>query len=271
MSANMYFTKENLDICLRALAKEFRKRNGKTMPAEIILIGGASILVNYGFRDMTNDIDALIQASSAMKEAINYVGDELGLPYGWINSDFIKTGSYTPKLVNYARYYKTFSNILTVRSISGEYLVAMKLKSMRQYKNDISDIVGIFREQQEVGDPLSFEKVETAVMNLYGSWDSIPDEAQRLIKRIQDSEDLDSLYQECREEEKINKEVLTAFDKDYPGVLKEGNLKNIMESLNTKKDPQRKGQSYKKEKSKHLVPDSGTKGDSFEKIVYKQD
>lgn len=90
MSANMYFTKENLDICLRALAKEFRKRNGKTMPAEIILIGGASILVNYGFRDMTNDIDALIQASSAMKEAINYVGDELGLPYGWINSDFIK-------------------------------------------------------------------------------------------------------------------------------------------------------------------------------------
>lgn len=271
MSANMYFTKENLDICLRALAKEFRKRNGKTMPAEIILIGGASILVNYGFRDMTNDIDALIQASSAMKEAINYVGDELGLPYGWINSDFIKTGSYTPKLVNYARYYKTFSNILTVRSISGEYLVAMKLKSMRQYKNDISDIVGIFREQQEVGDPLSFEKVETAVMNLYGSWDSIPDEAQRLIKRIQDSEDLDSLYQECREEKKINKEVLTAFDKDYPGVLKEGNLKNIMESLNTKKDPQRKGQSYKKEKSKHLVPDSGTKGDSFEKIVYKQD
>ena len=41
------------------------------MPAEITLIGGASILVNYGFRASTYDVDALIQASSAMKDAIN--------------------------------------------------------------------------------------------------------------------------------------------------------------------------------------------------------
>ena len=37
------FTKENLDQYLKELAKEFRKRNGKSMPAEIILIGGASV------------------------------------------------------------------------------------------------------------------------------------------------------------------------------------------------------------------------------------
>lgn len=34
---------------LKELAKEFRKLNGKTMPAEIILIGGAAVLANYGF------------------------------------------------------------------------------------------------------------------------------------------------------------------------------------------------------------------------------
>ena len=45
------FTKDNLDTFLKELAKEYRKINGKTMPAEIILIGGASILINYGFRD----------------------------------------------------------------------------------------------------------------------------------------------------------------------------------------------------------------------------
>ena len=44
------FTKENLDQYLKELAKEFRKRNGKSMPAEIILIGGASVVINYGFR-----------------------------------------------------------------------------------------------------------------------------------------------------------------------------------------------------------------------------
>ena len=37
------FTLDNLDSCLKELAKEFRK----------ILIGGASVLINYGFREMT--------------------------------------------------------------------------------------------------------------------------------------------------------------------------------------------------------------------------
>ena len=47
------FTKENIDLYLNAVAKEYRKRVGKTMPAELILIGGASVLINYGFRNAT--------------------------------------------------------------------------------------------------------------------------------------------------------------------------------------------------------------------------
>lgn len=34
----------------------------------MILIGGASVLVNYGFRDMTTDIDAVIQAASVIAQ-----------------------------------------------------------------------------------------------------------------------------------------------------------------------------------------------------------
>ena len=90
MSAEVAFTKGNLDDYLRMLAKEFRKRNGKVMPAEIILIGGAAVLINYGFREKTYDFDAIIRASSAMKDAINYVGDENQLQEGWLNSDFTK-------------------------------------------------------------------------------------------------------------------------------------------------------------------------------------
>ncbi len=45
MSTDKPFTKEKLDNCLKELAKEFRKKNGTRMPAEIILIGGASILL----------------------------------------------------------------------------------------------------------------------------------------------------------------------------------------------------------------------------------
>ena len=63
MSADKPFTRENLDSYLMELAKEFRKKNGSRMPAEIILMGGASILINYGFREMTYDMDAIIKSS----------------------------------------------------------------------------------------------------------------------------------------------------------------------------------------------------------------
>ena len=60
------FSKDNLDNYLKELAKEFRKINGSRTSAEITLIGGAAVLVNYGFREMTYDVDALIQASSSI-------------------------------------------------------------------------------------------------------------------------------------------------------------------------------------------------------------
>ena len=138
--------KDNLDNCLKELAKEYKKK-ARHIRAEIIIVGGAAVVANYGFRDMTMDIDAIIQSEVSMKEAINAVGDRLGLSNGWINSDFKKTTSFSHKLVMHSKYYKTFANILEVRTIKSEYLIAMKLKSGRYYKNDLSDIIGILKEE----------------------------------------------------------------------------------------------------------------------------
>ena len=96
MSSNS-FTKGNLDTYLKELAKEMKRLNGRSVHAEIVLVGGAAILTNYGFRDMTSDIDAVIHANSSMKEAINAVGDKFDLPNGWLNADFMHTGSYSSK------------------------------------------------------------------------------------------------------------------------------------------------------------------------------
>ena len=90
------FTKDDLNLYLKELAKEFRKRQGKTMPVEIVLIGGASVIINYGFREMTYDIDAITSAAASMKDSVNYVGDKYNLPNGWIYSDFMSTPSYSP-------------------------------------------------------------------------------------------------------------------------------------------------------------------------------
>ena len=126
MSADKPFTRENLDSYLMELAKEFRKKNGSRMPAEIILMGGASILINYGFREMTYDMDAIIKSSGAMRDAINTVGDRLGLPIGWLNTDFVHTNSYTPRLAEHSKYYKSFANILQIRTVSVEYSLLIK-------------------------------------------------------------------------------------------------------------------------------------------------
>ena len=231
MSAETPITKENLNTYLKELAKQFRKLNGKAMPAEITLIGGASILINYGFRDSTYDVDALIHASSAMKDAINYVTDTLGLPNGWLNEDFKNTKSYTPRLVNHSKYYRTFSNVLAVRTITGEYLVAMKLMACRQYKHDISDIVGILREQQNSGDPLTFERIDKAVNDLYDSWENLPKNAKNMIESILANEDMDALYEAYANEEAAAKDALITFEDKYPDVLKEDNLADILNHL----------------------------------------
>jgi hypothetical protein len=235
MSADKPFTKENLDSYLKELAKEFRKKNGTRMPAEIILIGGASILINYGFREMTYDMDAIIKSSGAMKEAINTVGDRLGLPLGWLNTDFVNTNSYTPRLPEYSKYYKTFANILQIRTISAEYLVAMKLMAGRQYKNDLSDIVGVLIEQKEKNEPLSFEKIQKAVIDLYDSYDRIPEYSRIFIEAIYKKEDLRALYKQCRELEQENKDVLVGFQEDYPGVLNGDNLADVLKAARAKK------------------------------------
>ena len=240
MSVDITFTKENLDSCLSRLAKEFRKLNGTKVPAEIILIGGAAVLANYGFRDKTYDIDAIIQASSSMKDAINKIGDEMGLPNGWLNSDFMKTKSYSPKLVQYSKYYKQFGHVLEVRTVSGEYLVAMKLMSGRQYKNDISDIVGIMNEQRETGKPLTFEMIKNAVCNLYGSWEKLPKASQEFIGEITKEGQLDKLYEKYRNTEKLAKESLINFEKDYPGVTNTDNVNDIINSLKKRKESEEK-------------------------------
>jgi len=235
MSTDMLFTKDNLNAYLKELGKDFRKRNGTKIPAEIVLIGGAAILANYGFRETTYDIDAIIIASSAMKESINYVSDKLNLPTGWLNTDFKNTKSYSDKLLEVSVYYKTFSNILTIRTVAAEYLIAMKLMSGREYKFDLSDIAGILLEHKRAGNPISRETIEKAVIKLYGRFDVIPNISKKLLDDAFKSGDYEKVYRELRESEKESKEILLKFDENYPGNLKGENISTILEKARQKR------------------------------------
>lgn len=234
-----YFTKENLDEYLKELGKEYRRINGKNMPAEIILIGGAAIIANYGFRDMTTDVDAIIRAAFSMKEAINCVGDKFNLPNGWLNADFMKTNSYSPKLDQYSVIYKRFSNVLNVRTVSAEYLIAMKLCSGRKYKNDLSDIIGILYEHEKRGVPLTMEAIDRAVCNLYGGWDIIPKDSVSFIKNIMKNGNLKKAFDSVKAEEKQSKDLLAQFEKDNPKAVNTENANTILETLKRRKKQER--------------------------------
>lgn len=227
----LQFTTENLNEYLNALAKEYRKQGGKAMPAEIILVGGAAILANYHFREGTTDIDAIIHSSSAMKTAINRVGDSFGLPNGWLNTDFLHTTSYTPKLVEHSTYYRTFSHVLTVRIITAEYLIAMKLRSSRSYKHDLSDVIGILDEHKTRGDIITFERVDTAVQNLYGGWDGFPKDAKALIQGLLEASDYKAAFAEMVQNEQELKSILLDFEHNNPNVVNTDNVNDIMDDL----------------------------------------
>lgn len=229
-------SRDNLNEYLKALAKEFRRLSGTKTPAEIILVGGAAILVSYRFRELTYDVDAVIVASSAMKEAINIVGDKLNLPRGWLNADFKRTDSYSDKLLEVAVYYKTFSNILQVRTVAAEYLVAMKLMSGRRYKNDISDIYGILWEHEKSGTPISKSAIEQAVTELYGSLGKLPDTSAKLLANAFEDGDYERLYAKSHEDEKEAKELLVEFEEQHPNTLKTENIDTVLEQIKRKRD-----------------------------------
>lgn len=167
------FTKENIDIYLKELGKEYRRQSGKGMPAELILIGGASVLINYGFRNMTTD---------------------------------------------------------------SEYLIAMKLRSGRQYKSDLSDVLGILAEHEKEGTPLSMKQIRKAVTDLYGDWNSLPNASQVFIENVMENSGFEQLYEQITQEEQETKKLLIQLEENYPGIITRANVNGIAENLQEKAD-----------------------------------
>ncbi len=228
--------KSELDNYLNELAKEYKKCGGRKMPIEIIMVGGAAILGRYEFRPMSADIDACVQMPEALLEAARRVGERHGLAEDWFNNDFMRTTSYTPFLYRYATYYKTFAQVLTVRVIEAEYLIAMKLRAGRKYKHDLSDVIGILAAHEQKGEPLTLAQVDKAVCDLYGGWDSFPEESQVFIQNTFAHGNFEQTYRIIQSEEQTAKELLVEFEQQHPHVTTQDNVADILKALKNKQD-----------------------------------
>ena len=204
----MFINKDNVENILNDLAKLIKKKNRtKGLSCELIIVGGTSILLNYGFRDSTEDIDCYDSNGLLMNEVIDEISKKYSLPRDWINTSFVHTTSYSPKLIQYSTFYKSYCNgVLIVRTIKDEYLLAMKMVSARKYKNDYSDIAGIIYFLKHNNSSLTFERIEKAIMDLYGNPKLVSQEMITFVKREFDSNNND--YEEIKEIEKDNRLIL---------------------------------------------------------------
>lgn len=230
--------KSALDAYLNELAKEYKKCGGRKMPIEIILVGGAAILGRYDFRTMSADIDACGQLPEALLDAARRVGQRHGFGDDWFNHDFMRTTSYTPRLYRHATYYKTFAQVLTVRVIEAEYLIAMKLRAGRKYKHDLSDVIGILAAHEQKGAPLTLAQIDKAVDDLYGGWEDFPEDSRIFIQDAFAHGNFEQVYRTIQSEEQAAKKLLVEFEQQYPNITTQDNVADILQAL---KNKQRKG------------------------------
>lgn len=230
-------TQENFNSLLNDFAKEFRKQNGSKTPAEIIIVGGASIVSNYGFREATQDIDIVAQGSSAIQDAILKISDSHHLPTDWMNADFIKTASYSDKIIEHSSHYRSYyGGLLEIRTIRDEYLIAMKMMSGREYKHDISDIIGILYESKAKGKSISNEMIDRAIVDLYGNAGAVK---PQILERVHSytnlpENDLRTLYEKLNENEAKVSETLLDMDQKYVGIIREDTVDDIVARIQRK-------------------------------------
>ena len=250
-SSEVSINKDNLNFYLNEVAKKYKKLTGGKIPAEIILIGGASVIANYGFRDSTTDIDAIINAASSMKEAIYYVSEKYGIGDGWLNADFKRTSSYSEKLLQYSRFYKTFANVVDVRTVSGEYLIAMKLVSGRRYKHDLSDIIGILKDERLAGNDINLDGVRKAVEDLYGSWNMVSEPIKEFMIGALKNKNYESVFADISANEKnANKEIVDT-GRTHSEESKRKSANEIIEMIRASDRERAAGQSDESDRVKN--------------------
>ena len=121
----MPLTATDIRAAFAALASEL-ERSGQE--AEIVVAGGAALVLLFGARTTTKDVDAyfLPPNPSAVRTAAAHVASQLGLPHDWLN-DAAK--GYFVTVTTGEVLYTAPS--LVVRAASIPQLFAMKLAAWR--------------------------------------------------------------------------------------------------------------------------------------------
>ncbi len=108
-----------------ALAKELERGQHH---AEIVIVGGAALVLLFGARESTKDVDAYFVSpdASVIRDAVERVAQRLELPNDWLNDG---AKGYMVGITTGAVVFESHSLIIRVASTA--QLLAMKLSAWR--------------------------------------------------------------------------------------------------------------------------------------------
>ena len=112
----------------------------KNKHAEIMLVGGAALMLAFDTRNATYDIDAIFYPNHDMEEIIQNMAEVHELESDWLN-DSAKV--FVTNKMTFSTL-RTYSN-LTISNADAESLLAMKLIAARPYAKDMDDSVFLMK------------------------------------------------------------------------------------------------------------------------------
>ncbi len=161
-----------------ALSGELASRNVK---GEICLFGGTVMVLAYGARLATKDVDAIFQPAQIVREASRKVAEQTGLPENWLN-DAVK-GYISANHETVEDNLPQFPNLHLVMP-TAEYLLAMKclasrVESIKHEGGDVKDIIFLIRHLK-----LKSAQEVMGVVSAYYPVNQIPVKAQYLVQSL---------------------------------------------------------------------------------------
>jgi len=152
---------------------------------ELCLYGGGTMMLAYGARDSTKDLDVIARPSDVTTQLARTVADELGLDESWLNDgvrQFISDhGTFAPLEIHDLE--TAAKQRLRITRPSAGYLLAMKCMAGRSplpgYEGDVADIRFLLRKMGI----RSLAEVE-AYLNRFYPHDGLSPRARELVEGL---------------------------------------------------------------------------------------
>ena len=172
-----------IELLKKVDAELLLRRNRKNERFKIILVGGA-VMVLYGLRDSSMDLDAYWRARRIQK-AIDDVAKKNNLKSNWFNKDFKKSPSFSDAIYDNCKLLLKF-DCCDFYAATDELMLCMKLIAGRTRvdKNDFPDILNLINRIQQRGEEVTQTYINTLLTQFYNPVPQLNTAATRLIMSL---------------------------------------------------------------------------------------